>query len=518
MMKRKIFMISHDSDVNKGGINSVMFSRSHLFDNDKYSSDIVTLDYKGHYHEIEQQLKDDGRLSPNSKIINVYDYYRDKFSTGQVNEEMQEHYAKNLQKEEGNYHYNFEGDVGRYFENGQYVKFKRWDENGRLLVVDYFMESRVRIAREEYHVDGYMSKKTTYHPSTNKTTQVHYYTKEGFCYLTSWFNFTTGKQIRVLLFNPKEKHAVPFVNFQDFHTYFLNELCSLQDVKPIVICDGPSTARKVQGMSPDKAVRIYTLHSHHLEAPYEFGGKIKERHSVILSNPDNLAPVVVLTERQKDDIEKQLSDHKLNLRVISHALDIEKVNVEKQDNLIVIVGRFSEIKRFSLLVDAFKIVLDSVPDAKLHFYGEGSTKEKIKTQISKLKIQDSVSLMPYTVEKNEKLASALFTINTSEFEGQGLVILEAMAQKTPVLAFDISYIVREVQDNIAGKVVPNGDVEKLAEAMIDWLYKPEEVKALGEKAQEIIRQDYSINNQYVAWDSLFESEIERLNNAVLVEK
>lgn len=510
-MKRKVLMVAHDSDVNKGGINSVMFSRTYLFNNNKYSSDIVTLDDKTNYSEIEQQLKEDGRLSPNSKIINVYDFYRNKFTQGGINEVMKQHYEKNLQREEESYQYNIDGDVARYFQNGRYVKFKRWDESGRLLVVDYFSEIRVRIVREEYHLDGYMIKKTTFHPSNNKATQVHYYTKEGFCYLTRWFNHLNGKQSRVMLFSPDKQKAVAFENNIIFHSYFLDELCSLQKIKPIVICDGPGTTNKVQAMTADKAARIYTLHTNHLDEPYKLGSKIKKRVENVLSNPDQLAPIVVLTNRQKKDLEIQFPERDWNLQVISHAIEVPDEVTKKQENLIVVVGRFSEEKRFNLLVDAFKLVLDSVPDAKLHMYGDGPTKVEIKKQIRKLKLTKSVSLKPYTLETDAKLGSALFTVNTSVYEGQGLVMLEAMAQKTPTIAFDINYIVHEVHDNSAGKVVPNGDVEKLAEAMIDWLYNPEQVKELGEKAQNLVRKEYSVKQQFEQWDTLFDQEIKRFD-------
>lgn len=508
-MKRKVFMVAHDSDTNKGGINSVMFSRTYLFNNEKYSSSIVTLDDKTNYLEIEQQLKEDGRLAAESEIINIYEYYRNKFTHGGINEEMRQHYEKNLQREEEGFHYSFEDEIARYFQNGRYVKFKRWDEDGRLLVVDYFSEMRVRIIREEYHPDGYLIKKTTFHPSNNKATQSHYYTKEGFCYLSRWFSHLTGKQLRVVLFSPDKQKAKAFENNLLFHSYFLDELCDLEETTPILICDGPSTVRKVQMMTPEKAVRIYTIHTNHLEAPYKLGSELKEDVAKIIENEDELAPIVVLTNRQKIDLETQFSERQWNLPVISHALHVQTESIKKTDNLIVVVGRFSEVKRLHLLIEAFKKTLEVVPDAKLQLYGDGPVKKDIQKQIRKLKLTKSISVKEYTTDAAQKLGKALFTVNTSEYEGQGLVMLEAMAQKTPTVAFNINYIVREVQDQTAGKVVPNGDVDQLAETMIDWLYNPEETKKLGEKAYETIKKYYTPKHQYELWDELFQKETAR---------
>lgn len=514
-MKRKIFMVVHDSDVNKGGINSVMFSRSHLFNNEQYSSSIVTLDDKTNYLEIEQQLKEDGRLAPEASIINIYEFYRNKFTHGGVNEEMRQHYEKNLQREEEGYHYSIEDDIARYFQNGRYVKFKRWDEDGRLVVVDYFSEMRFRIVREEYHPDGYLIKKTTFHPSNNKPTQSHYYTKEGFCYLSRWFNHLNGKQLRVVLFSPDKQKAKAFENNLLFHSYFLDELCELEETKPIVICDGPNTVRKVQMMSSNKAVRIYTIHSNHLVAPYKLGGEVREDIGKIIANEDEEAPVVVLTNRQKIDLETQFSNRHWNLPIISHAMEVPTEFPKKQDNLIVVVSRYSEVKRLHLLIEAFQKTLDAVPDAKLHLYGEGPLKKDLQKQIRKLKMTKSVLLKDYTTDVASKLGAALFTVNTSESEGQGLVMLEAMAQKTPTIAFNINYIVREIQDQTAGKVVPDGDVEKLAETMIDWLYNPKKTKQLGETAYEVVKKYYSTTQQYQRWEQLFEEETARLAQKAL---
>lgn len=509
-MKRTVFMLVNDVNVKKGGINSVIFSRTHLFNNDKYNSHIVTLDDNTSYPEIERELKADGRLAENAHIINVYDYYRNKFTQeGQINEEMRNHYEKNKQHEEEGYHYQFEGNMARYFENGRYVKYKRWDTNGQLFVVDYFSTIRVRSSREEYHPDGYLIKKMTYHPTTNKTTQVHHYTKEGFCYLSVWFHYQTGKIQRIVLFSPNKQNAKVFLNNLEFHSYFLQELCELESQRPIMICDGPGSSLKLQKIAKDKAVRIYTLHTNHLQAPYKLGGELKKDSARVLNNEDHQAPLVVLTNNQKIDIETQFSNREWNMHVISHAVEHQQQLVEKQDNLIVAVSRFHEEKRIDLLIEAFRKVVDEVPDAILHLYGAGPEKDKLQKLVKSLKLAKSIKFKGYTTEASSKLAEALFTVNTSVNEGQGLVILEAMAQRTPTLSFKINYIVREVASQTVGKTVENGNVDALAEAMIDWLYNPQQVKALGDKAWDIIAKNYSVAQNYKAWDQLFETEISR---------
>ncbi|MBQ0140053.1 MAG: glycosyltransferase [Kurthia sp.] len=513
MTKRTIFMLVNNIDVNKGGINSVVFSRTHLFNNEKYTSNILTLDDKTNYPEIEEQLKEDGRLEKSSRIINVYEYYRNKFmQDGRVNEEMRKHYEKNMQREEEGYHYQLEGNVARYFENGRYVKYKRWDNDGKLFVVDYFSSIRVRSSREEYHPDGYLVKKLTYHPTNNKVTQIHYYTKEGFCYLSTWYNHQTEKVQRVVLFSPDKQNAKMFLNNVEFHCYFLEELCRTQELSPIIICDGPGSSVKLQKIDRNLAIRIYILHTNHLVAPYQIGGEVKKGIAQVLKNEDEFAPIVVLTNHQKIDIETQFSDRKWNLHVISHAVEPQSESVKKQDNLVVYVGRLSQEKRVSALIEAFKKVNEELPDARLDIYGDGPEKAELQKLVKTLKLTKAVKFKGYTTDARSKLAEALFSVNTSVNEGQGLVMLEGMAERTPTLAFNINYIVREIASQEAGKTVENGNVEAMAEAMIDWLYKPEEVKKLGDKALDIIRKNYSVANYYRQWDQLFDEEIRRQQN------
>lgn len=507
-MQRKVFMVAKDIDVDKGGINHVMFSRTHLFNNELYSSAIISLDDKTNYPEIEAQLKEDGRLHSASNIINIYDFYRDKFTEdGGINEEMQAYYKKMSKLEEEGSYFQQEKNIARYFKNGQYDKFKRWDENGQLEVVDYFSEMRVRHTREEYHPEGYLLRKSTFHPANNKLTQIHYFTKEGFCYLTRWFDHKTEKQQRIVLFSPDKQKVKVFNDNTKFLTNFLEEICLVEAQPPIVICDGPGASAAVIDMAEDVAIRLYAIHTNHLQKPYTLGSGMKPGLKKILMNPDVEAPIVVLTNRQKIDIETEFSERPWNIHVVSNAVSTEFEKVEKEPNLIVVIGRYEEEKRFNLIVDAFKKTLDEVPDAKLHFYGSGSKKQELKKQIKRLKLNRSLKLYDYTIDGNEKLARALFTLNTSEYEGQGLVILEAMAQRTPTISFKINYIVRELYDQSAGRLVENGQVDALAEAMVDALYNVEDTLALGEKAYEIVQKNYNYKKQYEDWIAVFTKEI-----------
>ncbi|MEG0381510.1 MAG: glycosyltransferase, partial [Kurthia sp.] len=311
----------------------------------------------------------------------------------------------------------------------------------------------------------------------------------------------------------KQKAKV-FLNNLDFHSHFLDELCALEEQKPVLICDGPGSSTKVQRMASDSAVRIYTIHTNHLNAPHTLGSELKSSDGRVLMNENRQSPIVVLTNKQKIDIEAQFPELEWNIHVISHAMPVEQQQdqLKKVKNRIVVASRLSEEKRLNLLIDAFKKTAEEVPDAELHIYGVGPEKVNLQEQIKKLKLRKKVKLLGYTIEPKQKLAEALFTVNTSIYEGQSLTMLEAMAGKTAVLSFKINYLVRELyEDGLVGEIVPNGDIERLSEAMTDWLYDPEKAVQYGERGQAIIAKEYSVQKQYQDWDRLITSELEKLS-------
>lgn len=96
-------MVVWDIDVDKYGVNSVMYKRAGLLNNADYSSELITLDYKDNYSEIELQLKKAGRLAENVKITNIYDYYKKSYTTSEPTAESIESYRLASEKLEHGY-------------------------------------------------------------------------------------------------------------------------------------------------------------------------------------------------------------------------------------------------------------------------------------------------------------------------------------------------------------------------------------------------------------------------------
>jgi poly(glycerol-phosphate) alpha-glucosyltransferase len=86
----------------------------------------------------------------------------------------------------------------------------------------------------------------------------------------------------------------------------------------------------------------------------------------------------------------------------------------------------------------------------------------LEALIAELGLESRVTLHGYRPDAAEQTATAALLIVSSNYEGQGLVVLEAFSRGCPVVAYDISYGPSEmIEPGVNGELVPAGDIEAL---------------------------------------------------------
>lgn len=133
--------------------------------------------------------------------------------------------------------------------------------------------------------------------------------------------------------------------------------------------------------------------------------------------------------------------------VIPNMVDIERVAVKAQASsehpwlkqkdrpIIISIGRLAKQKNFPLLIEAFNIVCQR-QDARLIILGKGEEQKSLEAQITRLGLEDSVSLPGFTANPWSDLAKADLFALSSEEEAFGLVLVEAMACGVAIVATD----------------------------------------------------------------------------------
>lgn len=161
---------------------------------------------------------------------------------------------------------------------------------------------------------------------------------------------------------------------------------------------------------------------------------------------------------------------------------------------ILTVGRLKLQKNHALLIRALKIVRRSV-DAKLLILGTGEREAATRAFVDTEGLTEHV-LMPGHVENPVPfyMAADLFVLS-SDYEGFGNVLVEALASGLPIVSTDCPSGPAEILENgHYGSLVPVGDADALADAIVKALVGTHDREALkrraGDFAPEVINKQY----------------------------
>jgi phosphatidylinositol alpha-mannosyltransferase len=138
----------------------------------------------------------------------------------------------------------------------------------------------------------------------------------------------------------------------------------------------------------------------------------------------------------------------------------------KSFNEILFVGRIEPRKGLQFLIDAFPKVKKEIPEAKLTIAGGGY--KKIKLNIP-LEVKDSIKFLNFVAPKDLPQIfrrASLFISPAITGESFGIVLLEAMASGTPVIASDIPGYRCVIEDEKNGLLVPPGNPAGIARTII----------------------------------------------------
>jgi glycosyltransferase involved in cell wall biosynthesis len=159
--------------------------------------------------------------------------------------------------------------------------------------------------------------------------------------------------------------------------------------------------------------------------------------------------------------------------------------------LVVAVGRLSPEKGFTILVAAAAQVAERRQDVVFVLAGEGPTRDALGSEIARCGLQGRFGLAGLVDCVPELVASADLVVVPSLAEGQGIVAVEAMAARRPVVASRVGGLPETVVDGVTGVLVPPGDSAALASAILRLLDAPAERARMGAAGRARAEAEYS---------------------------
>ena len=219
-----------------------------------------------------------------------------------------------------------------------------------------------------------------------------------------------------------------------------------------------------------------------------------------------------VSQEASDSLISKGAFNKNNLITVYNGIDLNKFtffNKDKNSNELsfLSVGRFNEQKDYPNLLRAIATFHESLKQKKcmLSIAGDGELRPQIEELIEHLGLKNKVTLLGRRNDIPQLMQEADFFILPSAYEGFGLVVAEAMACGTFVIATNSGGVAEVMGDT--GLLVPPQDSEALAKAIEKAVSKtPLEIQENNLKARQRVEELFSLESSVKKWLALYEAK------------
>ncbi len=190
------------------------------------------------------------------------------------------------------------------------------------------------------------------------------------------------------------------------------------------------------------------------------------------------------------------------VEVVPDFVDVRRFTpVRSRAATVVHVTSFRPVKRTQDAIRAFSLIRRRVK-AGLVVVGRGPDEDAARRLAGRLGVLRDVRFVGTEPEVARHLRGAGLLLSTSQFEGFGLAVLEAMACEVPVVTTD-SGGVREVVSDECARVAPVGDVEALAEAAVGILRDRDLGRAMGKAGRRRAREVFGTDLVVPKYEAIY---------------
>ncbi|WP_236245168.1 glycosyltransferase family 4 protein [Streptomyces sp. CC210A] len=150
---------------------------------------------------------------------------------------------------------------------------------------------------------------------------------------------------------------------------------------------------------------------------------------------------------------------------------------------VVAAGRLSKEKQYDVLITAFAKVAEARPAWTLRICGWGPEKARLRARIDRLRLHNHVFLMGPRAPIEPEWAKGAIAASTSRHESFGMTLVESMRCGVPMVSTDCDYGPREIiEDGEDGLLVPVGDADAVAEALLTLIDDEDLRRSMGQAA------------------------------------
>lgn len=168
---------------------------------------------------------------------------------------------------------------------------------------------------------------------------------------------------------------------------------------------------------------------------------------------------------------------------------------------VVTVARLTEKKGLEYSIEAIAKVMKKHPNVEYNIAGNGPLRSQLESLISELSVEEHVKLLGWQdqdeirrlYQESHIFVLASVTARNGDQEGQGLVLQEAQGMGLPVVSTLHNGIPEGVLDGQSGFLVPERDVNALAQRLEYLTEHPEIWPAMGRAGRQFVEEHYDVH-------------------------
>jgi glycosyltransferase involved in cell wall biosynthesis len=171
-----------------------------------------------------------------------------------------------------------------------------------------------------------------------------------------------------------------------------------------------------------------------------------------------------------------------------------KFTLPDNSRIVFCAARLVAVKNFSLFLRTAQLVLKETPDVTFAIAGAGTELVMLKALSKELGIESKVLWLGplYGTDLVDAYHASDLFLCTSDYEGFGLTLVEAMAAGKPVVSTAVGGTVDIVVEGQTGRLCPASDASALAKSVLELLNDPVKSFAWGLAGQQRARKLFDL--------------------------
>lgn len=245
---------------------------------------------------------------------------------------------------------------------------------------------------------------------------------------------------------------------------------------------------------------ILVVHTRRVAFPIRRGTKYHRAADIYVAISRAIADAFAAAGTPADRV--RVIPSAVDLDQIDRAQPVEELRHAAGDPIVCCVAHLSHEKGLGVLLAAWAEVIRKRPGAKLMLIGDGPERQSLEKAAAAIP-GGSLVFAGFQDDVASWIKACDLYVQPSLAEGLGSSVLDAMGCRLAVVASATGGLPDAVEDGVTGLLVPPGEPEPLAQAILDLLAHPDRARAMGHAGRARIEATFSIPSMIEAYARLY---------------